>query len=124
MKIETLKPEQLNELQPNQMVNLPFIGVVTVINVRTEKSTASNFTYKVYEVILKATNEIKEFRWGTMMTGTWQTMEPVGICAYCNHVRPIGELEKKEIYRNRRNVSEWYCNDNGCHSYAQMSAEG
>lgn len=45
-------------------------------------------------------------------------------CSYCGKERPYNELKQKEIYVNGEWVKKLFCADDGCDSYAQMSAEG
>ncbi len=47
-----------------------------------------------------------------------------GRCKYCGKVRPIEELKVAKVYINGEWREDWYCKDDGCASYAQMSAEG
>ncbi|MFA5367539.1 MAG: hypothetical protein WC333_06640 [Dehalococcoidia bacterium] len=45
-------------------------------------------------------------------------------CDYCGKKRPYDELKLDGVYINGRYVEKYYCVDDSCAQYAQMSAEG
>ena len=49
-------------------------------------------------------------------------------CAHCGAVRPIQEMEQKEIIYRRftslAHETNWYCKDKPCAHYDQMGHEG
>ena len=45
-------------------------------------------------------------------------------CDYCHKKRPYNELKLDGVYVNGRYVEKYYCADDCCAQYAQMSAEG
>ena len=49
-------------------------------------------------------------------------------CAYCGKERPESEMNQRKVrhYHTQRNLDSlrWYCTDNGCAGYHQMSLEG
>ena len=53
---------------------------------------------------------------------------PIERCAYCDKERPRSEMHQVTVrhYHTQRHLDKprWYCSDDGCAGYHQMSLEG